>query len=93
MPGRATMMGQALLEAQPSGRSKWGALAFSLAQLLLIAAVDYFSGYEVQIAVVYLVPIFYAATRIGRPAGLVFAGLSSLAGIGSDLLAGERYSS
>ena len=93
MPGRATMMGQALLEAQPSGRSKWGALAFSLAQLLLIAAVDYFSGYEVQIAVVYLIPIFYAATRVNRAAGWSLAVLSSVAGVGTDLLAGERYSS
>jgi diguanylate cyclase (GGDEF)-like protein len=93
MPGRATMMGQALLEAQPSGHSRTGALLASLGMLLVIAAVDYFSGYEVQIAVVYLIPIFFAATRVGRSAGMSVALLSSVAGIGSDLLAGEQYSS
>ena len=93
MPGRATLMGQALLEAQPTGRPRWVALAFSLGQLAVIAAVDYFSGYEVQIAVVYLLPIFYAATRVNRTAGLGMAVLSSVVGIGSDVLAGEHYSS
>ena len=93
MPGRATLMGQALLEVQPTGRSRWIAAAFSLGQLALIAGVDYFSGYEVQIAVVYLIPIFYATTRVGRTAGMSLAVLSSVAGIGSDLLAGEQYSS
>jgi diguanylate cyclase (GGDEF)-like protein len=93
MPGRATLMGQALLEAQPAGRSRVGATALAVGLLFAIGLVDYLSGYEIQIAVIYLIPIFYAATRISRPAGLVFAGLSSVAGIGSDLLAGERYSS
>jgi diguanylate cyclase (GGDEF)-like protein len=93
MPGRATMMGQALLEAQPEGSSKAGATAAAVGMLLAIALIDYLSGYEVQIAVVYLIPIFYAATKISRPAGLVFAGLSSIFGIGSDLLAGQQYSS
>lgn len=93
MPGRATLMGQALLEAQPAGRSRVGATAVAAGLLVAISLVDYLSGYEIQIAVVYLIPIFYAATRISRPAGLVFAGLSTVAGIGSDLLAGERYSS
>jgi len=87
------MMGQALLEVQPPGRSRWRPIAVSLALLLAIAAVDYFSGYEVQIAVVYLIPIFYAATRVNRTAGLAMAILGSVAGIGGDLLAGERYSS
>lgn len=93
MPGRATMIGQALLETQSGGRSKVGATAVAVALLAAIALVDYLSGYEIEIAVVYLIPIFYAATRISRPAGLVFAGLSSVLGIGSDLLAGQQYSS
>jgi diguanylate cyclase (GGDEF)-like protein len=93
MAGRATTLGQALLETQPAGRSMKGAVAVSLGMLIAIALVDYFSGYEVQISVVYLVPIFYAATKIGRPAGMAFALLGSVAGIGSDLLAGQHYSS
>ncbi len=93
MPGRATLMGQALLDTQPAGGSKAGPLVTSLGLLAAIAAVDYFSGYEVQIAVVYLIPIFWAATRISRPAGMAVAGLSTVAGIGSDLLAGQPFSS
>ena len=93
MPGRATIMGQALLNAQPAGRSKVGAILAAVALLAAIALIDYLSGFEVQIAVVYLIPIFFATTRISRPAGLVFAGLSSVAGIGSDLLAGEQFTS
>jgi len=93
MPGRATMMGQALLEARPVARSKRGALLASLGLLVVIALADFFSGYEVQISVVYLIAIFYAATRVGRTAGIVVALLSAFAGIGGDLLAGQRYSS
>jgi diguanylate cyclase (GGDEF)-like protein len=93
MPGRRTTMGQVLLDARPAGRSKAGPLAVGLGLLAAIALVDYFSGYEVQLAVVYLIPIFYAATRINRPVGMAFAVLSALIGVGSDLLAGERFSS
>jgi predicted signal transduction protein with EAL and GGDEF domain len=93
MQGRATMIGQALLEAQPTGRSKGTALAISFGLLFVIGTVDYLSGYEVSIAVVYLIPIFYAATRVNRAAGWSMAVLSSVSGVGTDLLAGARYSS
>ncbi|HVO34072.1 MAG TPA: GGDEF domain-containing protein, partial [Gemmatimonadales bacterium] len=93
MPGRATMMGRALLEAQPAGRSRTNALVVSSGLLAAIALVDYFTGFEVQIAVLYLIPIFVASARVGRSAGMVFALLSSVAGVGSDLLAGQRFSS
>jgi diguanylate cyclase (GGDEF)-like protein len=93
MPGRATMMGRALLEARPGGRSRASALAISLGMLIAITAADYYSGYELQIAVVYLIPIFFASTRINRSAGMAFAAVSSVAGISSDLLGGQRYSS
>lgn len=87
------MLGQALLEARPAGRSRKSVILAAVGMLVAIAVVDYLSGYEIQIAVVYLIPIFYAATRINRSAGLCFAGLSSVLGIGSDLLAGAHYSS
>ena len=93
MPGRPTMLGQALLEARPADRSGKSVILAAVGMLVAIAVVDYLSGYEIQIAVVYLIPIFYAATRINRSAGLCFAGLSSVLGIGSDLLAGAHYSS
>jgi len=93
MPGRATTMGQTLLSAQPAGRPRMSALAGSGGLLLAIAVADYLSGYEVQISVVYLIPIFFAATRVGRRVGMAFAICSSVAGVGSDLLAGLRYSS
>jgi len=92
MPGRTTIMGQALLETQPDGRSKKSAQAVSFVLLLVIAVADYLSGYEVQISVIYLIPIFYATTRVGRSAGMVVAGLCMVAGVGTDLLAGQHYS-
>lgn len=92
MPGRTTIMGQALLETRPPGGSKQRALAASIGLLLAIAAADYLSGYEIQISVVYLFPIFYATTRVGRPAGMTVAGLCTAAGVGTDLLAGQHYS-
>ena len=92
MPGRTTIMGQALLETQPAGGSRTRALAASVGLLLAIAVADYLSGYEIQISVVYLIPIFYATTRVGRSTGLTIAVLSSMGGIGTDLLAGQRYS-
>ena len=87
------MMGRALLETRPEGRPKAGALGASMALLLVIAVADYFSGYEIQISVVYLIPIFYASTRVGKPAGMAVALLGVVLGIGGDLLAGEHYSS
>jgi len=86
------MMGQALLESQPVGHSKTGALAASVGLLLAITVADYFAGYEVQISVVYLIPIFFTVTRVGRPAAIALACLSSVLGVGGDLLAGLPYS-
>ncbi len=93
MPGRVTIMGQALLEAQPGGGSRLRPLASSIGLLLAIGVADYFAGYEVQISVVYLIPVFYAATRVGRPAGMAIAVSSSVIGVGGDLLAGQEFSS
>ncbi len=93
MPGRATLMGQALLDTQPAGHSKARPVALSLALLLVIALADYYAGYEVQISVVYLIPVFYAATRVTKLAGQLLALASSVLGIGGDLLAGQEFSS
>ncbi len=87
------MMGQALLEAQPLAGSRLGPLTSSIGLLLVIGIADYFAGYEVQIFVLYLIPIFYAATRVGRPAGMAIAIASSVIGIGGDLFTGQTYSS
>jgi diguanylate cyclase (GGDEF)-like protein len=92
MPGRATTMGQALLEPPPEGRSPARAWAASVGMLVVIGLADYLSGYEIQISVVYLLPIFYATTRLGRPAGMVFGVAGAVVGVGTDLLAGEEYS-
>ncbi len=93
MPGRITLMGQAMLEEPPLGHSKLAPVAIAAAMFLVIAVADYFAGYEVQISVVYLIPIFYAATRVGRVLGMAFAVASSVTGVGGDLLAGQPYSS
>jgi diguanylate cyclase (GGDEF)-like protein len=92
MPGRVTMMGQALLGTQPVGRPRWRPLLATVGLLLVIGVADYLSGYEVQISVVYLAPIFFATTRVSRAAGMAAACASSVVGIGGDLLAGQQYS-
>jgi signal transduction histidine kinase len=57
-----------------SARPGW--IAAVLALIALIGWIDYATGYHINLLVVYLVPIFLATWMIGRPAGLLTAGLA-----------------
>jgi signal transduction histidine kinase len=66
----------------PSPLSAWQArLAFAvhLLLVLLVAAVDYETGYEVRLATLYLFPICLATWRLGGGAGAFMAVTSTLA--------------
>ncbi len=93
MPGRLTSVGQALLDTATPERSTLGALAVSVTILLLIAALDYVAGVEIQLTAIYLIPIFLAAWNVGRGAGIALAVASAALSIGGDVLAGARYTS
>jgi signal transduction histidine kinase len=64
-----------------------------LLMLLLVVAVggvDYWTGEELSVSILYLVPISLCAWRVGRGCGLAVAGASTLAWLAADLAASER---
>jgi C4-dicarboxylate-specific signal transduction histidine kinase len=58
-------------------RLGWFVLCFGL--ILLVAAADYATGYEVSLAVLYLAPVMIAAWVLGLRSGLVVAVLGTAA--------------
>ena len=62
--------------------------------LALVAAVgwvDYLTGVELSVSLLYLVPITLGTWFAGRPMGNVIALASVGAWLGADLLAGHTY--
>jgi signal transduction histidine kinase len=60
---------------------------------LLVAAVglvDYFTGEELSVSILYLVPVCLCTWRVGRLSGLVIAWASATAWLIADLAASER---
>lgn len=76
MPSRTL---QALLIALPlrDSRLAWYLLCFAL--IALVAALDYATGYEVSLSVVYLVPVLIATWVLGLRAGLLTAAAATAA--------------
>ena len=52
-------------------------IAVSLALLGVIARADYLTGYDIRLAILYLIPITLVTWRIGRFAGIAIAALAS----------------
>lgn len=70
--------------ARPMGsgaevRSPRRGLAVAVLLVGVVGALDYLSGWEVSFAIFYLIPVSLATWRTGRGAGLVVAGLSTVA--------------
>lgn len=63
--------------------------------LLLIALIDFFSGYEISSSILYLFPIYLIASnrQTFRSDAIVIAAISSLAWISIDILTNQPYSS
>ncbi|HEX5855717.1 MAG TPA: ATP-binding protein [Thermoanaerobaculia bacterium] len=64
-----------------------GVVAVSLGMVLFVAFVDYVTGSDVSVSLLYLVPICHAAWSSGRRAGLAVAVASAAAWMGVILLA------
>jgi diguanylate cyclase (GGDEF)-like protein len=60
--------------------------------IVMFGYLDYLSGYEVSISLLYLLPIGLAAWFIGKRSALILSILSAVAWIVSNTLAGQTYS-
>jgi diguanylate cyclase (GGDEF)-like protein len=60
--------------------------------IVLIGSVDFLSGYELGLSLLYLIPIFIAAWYVGKRAGCALALLSAAVWLLADRLAGKTYS-
>jgi C4-dicarboxylate-specific signal transduction histidine kinase len=65
--------------ARPATRARAAAtIAATLVLVAAIAAADYFTGYEIRLAILYLVPIALATWRVGAAAGGFVAAMAAL---------------
>jgi len=69
------------------------ALLVGYSLILAIGALDYATGYELSLSLLYLVPVSLVAWTAGRWPGLAGALLSAAVWVTADLLAGQKYSS
>ena len=60
---------------------------------MVIGYVDYVTGYELRMELLYLIPISYMAWFVGQRIGILFSFLSIFAIVYSDILAGKKYAS
>jgi hypothetical protein len=57
----------------------------------IIGYIDYATGYELRMELLYVLPISYVTWYVGQRAGIVFAFLSIITTICSDIMAGKRF--
>lgn len=67
-------------------------LLLPLAALMLVAAADYLTGYELWFSIFYLVPVSAVTWTAGWRAGLGFSVVSVLCSLTGDLASGARFS-
>jgi len=72
-------------------RSKSATIILSLALVVGLGVLDYFSGREVVISPFYLIPICWAGWFAGRRAGLWLAAASTAAWLVADVMSGYTY--
>jgi diguanylate cyclase (GGDEF)-like protein len=63
-----------------------------LGVVLLLGAVDYFTGVELSISFFYLIPVAMAAWVLGKYTGLTYSVLSATVWLVSNLLSGQAFS-
>ncbi len=85
-------MGRVLEAIRNERRSPAPFVAAAIALLLVIGAVDYLTGYQVQFSVFYLLEVALATWFVGRAFGLVMSVLSVVVWMGGDFAAGASYS-
>jgi diguanylate cyclase (GGDEF)-like protein len=67
-------------------------LALAAGGVCIVGGVDYLTGYEVSMSLLYLGPVALAAWYSGARAGIAMAVLSCIGWYVADLAAGNRYS-
>jgi signal transduction histidine kinase len=67
-------------------RQTTGVVLGSGGLVLAVAAVDYVTGFEISVSLLYLVPVSWSAWRAGRGAGVAVAGTSAFAWLVADML-------
>jgi signal transduction histidine kinase len=67
-------------------------LGLALVLIVAIGAVDYLSGTEVSISILYLLPISMVAWWVGRRPGILAAVMASASWLAADLLSSRVYS-
>jgi diguanylate cyclase (GGDEF)-like protein len=74
-----------------NGLSRWRIVAVACCAVVLIGVVDYVTGYQISVSVLYLVPVMLAAWYAGKRAGIGLAVLSSLAWLTVDIGTAHPY--
>jgi len=75
-----------------NGLSRVALLGFALGQLAVVGWVDYATGYEVSVAILYYFPIAFAAWQLGMTWSLGFALLCAGTLTWVDVASGHHYS-
>lgn len=57
----------------------------------VIGYVDYVTGYELRMELLYLMPISYVTWFVGQRAGIMFSFLSMITTVYSDIMAGKKF--
>ena len=60
--------------------------------IIVLGAIDYFSGYEISFSLFYLIPIFLVVWFVDERAGLVLSCVSAITWLIADYAAGLKYS-
>jgi two-component system, LuxR family, sensor histidine kinase DctS len=74
-----------------SVRNPAGVVPLALVMMIVVALAYYVTGYGLQLAILYLLPIAAATWAAGRRVGVMFSALAAALWITTDLLSGHRY--
>ncbi len=69
----------------------WTVAAGIVVLLAAIFVLDYATGHELRLFLLYFLPVSLAGWRLGRTAGLLTAAVSALAWTAADVMAGHEY--
>jgi hypothetical protein len=72
--------------------SKYRTFLLALALLAVIGWIDFITGYEISVFLLYLIPIWWVTRSVGLAAGILFAVLCTVAMRWADFEAGHHFS-
>ena len=75
------------------GQGKAAILAIGLASILVAGILDYLTGSEIPLAIIYLLPIYFVAWQAGEGTGLLLALFSSAIWFAAGHFAGRLFPS